>query len=221
LFKDEYEFLFLFDAELFYEELISYIPTIIIPRNHFIPYDNMILSLNTKISMKTCYVEDLFKILISSPNNIMNIKSDSDIIMKINCEVHDTCNPLTCLPAQDSSNKEFIFPNIEQILGFLNDNSKLNKHMIIEIWSCISPIKLHRRINQSYYLWSPIPHRQYLEALGKFTMYMKIPYVETCYIISPKNGLSEYGSISSNRVWLSSILNPIIHRIEKIYVYIY
>ncbi|ADM28272.1 hypothetical protein Igag_1470 [Ignisphaera aggregans DSM 17230] len=221
LFKDEYEFLFLFDTELFYEELIFYIPTIVIPRNHPIPYNNIILSLDTKMSMSTCYVEDLFKILIPSPNNNVNIKNDSDTIMKINCETHDICNPLTCLSTHDATNKEFIFPNVEQLLGFLNDNSKLKKHMIIEIWSCISPIKLHRRINQSYYLWSPIPQRQYFEALTKFIMYMKTPYIETCYIISPKNGLSEYGSINSNRVWLSSILNPIIHRIEKIYVYIY
>ncbi len=219
--KDEYEFLFLFDTELFYEELISYIPTIIIPKNHSISYNNIILSLNIKMLMKICHVEDLFKILIFQSNNIKGIESNSDITMKISCEPLETCNPLTCLPGQDPSNKEFVFSHIEQLLSFLNSNSKLNEHIIIEIWSCISPIKLHHRINQSYYLWSPIPHRQYFEALGKFIASIKIPYVKTCYIISPKNGLAEYGSISNNRVWLSSILYPIIHKIGKIRVYIY
>ncbi len=221
LFKDKYEFIFIFDPELFYEELVSYIPAIVIPRDYPIPRDAMTLSLEVKNNMTICYVEGLFKILIPSLTNVVNTINNSNSSIRINCEPHNICNPLICLLHQNESNKDISFDHIDQLLSFINRDQEKRKYVIIEIWSSISPVKLFHKISQSYYIWSPMHHRQYVKALEEFITSIEISYIKTCYIISPKSALAEYGSINDGRIWLSSLLSPIIHKVKKFHTYIF
>ncbi|MEM2220482.1 MAG: hypothetical protein QXU34_01815 [Ignisphaera sp.] len=143
--------------------------------------------------------------------NTKDVQNSGEELPISEFHIYNTCSPLICLNDLEGIDIIYRFDALGVLIDELLQRGE-GSHLYIEFWSSYAIYREYSSNSKYYYIWIPYANWYSVKQLIKFMVHSNLyTSLKKVSIVSPFKIFAELGNISTRRIWLSTIIEQIVH----------